>query len=207
MNAWDRLADGTTIQATVEALAKNGMTTHVVPDAAAANAKVTEIIPRGAQVMTMTSMTLTALGMTQHMNESGDYNSVRARYATMDKEKDGDFLEMQRLGSAPEWVIGSVHAVTEDGKVVIASNTGSQLAAYVYGASHVVWVVGAQKIVKNLDEAMKRIYEYVLPLESERANKAYNTTTGSNVSKLLIVNKEVWPDRISIILVKEKLGF
>jgi hypothetical protein len=132
---------------------------------------------------------------------------VRAQFAKMDRDKSEDAVEMRRLGAAPEWTIGSVHAVTEDGNIVIASNTGSQLPAYAYGAGHVVWVVGAQKVVKNLDEAMKRIYEYVLPLESERANKAYSMTHGSFVSKMLIVNREVQSNRISMIIVKENLGF
>ncbi|MBI3420960.1 MAG: lactate utilization protein [Candidatus Sungbacteria bacterium] len=207
MNAWSKLADEAAIATTIEALAKNGITATVAEDGAAAKAKVLEIIPKGAQVMTMTSMTLSAIGVVDEFNDSGNYDSVRAQFAKMDQEKSEDALEMRRLGVAPEWTVGSAHAVTQDGSVVIASNTGSQLPAYAYGAGHVVWVVGAQKIVKNFDEAMKRIYEYVLPLESERANKAYNITTGSNVSKLLVVNKEVQPGRISIILVKEKLGF
>ncbi len=99
-----------------------------------------------------------------------------------------------------------MHAVTEDGKVLIASNSGSQLPAYAYGSGHVIWVVGAQKIVKNLDEGIKRIYEHSLPLESERARKAYGVP-GSAVNKLLIINKEIIPGRITMILTKEKLGF
>ena len=97
-----------------------------------------------------------------------------------------------------------MHAVTEDGKVIIASATGSQLPAYAYGSSHVIWVVGSQKIVKDLDEGMKRVYEYVLPLENERAKKAYG---GSSINKLLIFNKEGTAGRITMIIVKEKLGF
>jgi hypothetical protein len=113
--------------------------------------------------------------------------------------------EMVKLGATPEYMVGSVHAVTEDGTVVIASNTGSQLAGYVASAAHVVWVVGVQKIVPNLDEAIKRIYEYTLPLEDERVLQAYGIN--SNVSKLLIVHKEVMPGRTTMILVKENLGF
>ena len=120
--------------------------------------------------------------------------------------RETDHREMQRLGAAPEYVIGSVHAVTEDGKVIIASNTGSQLPGYAYSADHVIWVVGAQKIVKNVDEGIKRIYEYVLPLESERAHKAYGVE-GSFVSKLLIMNREPNPNRIKIILIKEPAGY
>jgi hypothetical protein len=113
---------------------------------------------------------------------------------------------MQMMGAVPQIALGSVHAVTEEGQLVIASNTGSQLGAYAYGSEKVVWVVGTQKIVKNLDEAMKRIYEYVLPLESERVKKAYGMER-SNVSKLLIINKEVKPGRAVVVLVKESLGF
>ena len=121
----------------------------------------------------------------------------------MDQKIQG--AEMKKLGAAPEWAIGSVHAVTEDGKVVVASATGSQLPAYAYGSLHVLWIVGAQKIVKDMNEATKRVYEYVLPLESERAMKAYGM--GSNVNKELIFNKEVTPGRITMIIVKEKIGF
>src|SRR5581483_9685420 len=106
-------------------------------------------------------------------------------------------------GAAPEWSLGSVHAVTEDGKVIIASNTGSQLPAYAYGSSHVIWVVGAQKIVTGLDDGMRRLREYILPKESVRLRKAYNLpdTAQSNISKLLIVNKEIAAGRITVILV------
>jgi hypothetical protein len=97
--------------------------------------------------------------------------------------------------------------VTETGEALIASNTGSQLPAYAYGAEKIVWVIGAQKIVADREAAMKRIYEYVLPLEGERANKAYNITSGSAVNKLLIVNKENVPSRVTIVLVNEALGF
>jgi hypothetical protein len=98
-----------------------------------------------------------------------------------------------------------VHAVTEDGKVIVASKSGSQLPAYAYGSNHVIWVVGAQKIVKDLDEATKRVYDYVLPLENERAKAAYNME--SSVDKFLVFHKEVVPARITMIIAKEKLGY
>ncbi len=103
-------------------------------------------------------------------------------------------------------MVGSVHAVTENGQVVVASNTGSQLPAYAYGSQNVIWVVGTQKIVSDLDAAFNRINEYVLPLEADRARKAYGVE-GSNVSKLLILNKEINPNRIKLIFVNENLGF
>ena len=150
----------------------------------------------------MTSVTLDTLGISKEINESGAYASVRKTFATL-AEND---REKKHLGAAPTWSIASAHAVTEDGSIMIASNTGSQLPAAAYGADHVIFVVGGQKIVKNVEEGMKRVYEYVLPLESERAHKAYGVP-GSFVSKILIINKEVEPNRIHIIIVNEVLGF
>lgn len=204
---WDTPASDETITKTIDALTESGIETTVVNNGEEAKAKVLELLPKKAEVMTMTSVTLDTIGVTQAVNESDDYNSVKNTLTKLDRNTQA--AEMQKLGSAPEWTLGSVHAITEDGKVVIASNTGSQLPAYAYGSQHVIWVVGTQKIVKNLDDAMKRIYDYILPIETKRARKAYGLpdTWDSNVSKLLIVNKEVTPKRIQIILVKEQLGF
>lgn len=204
MKIWDKLADNRTIKKVVAALKVNGIDALVVEDGREAKKKVLKLIPDGSEVMTMTSVTLDSTGISEEINkEDGNFRPVRDRLYAMDRNIQAQ--EMNRLGSAPEFVVGSVHAVTEDGSVLIASNTGSQLPAYAYGAVHVLWVVGAQKIVKNTDEGIKRIYEYTLPLESERAKKAYGV--GSAVNKLLIINKEVQPGRITLILVKEKLGF
>ena len=152
----------------------------------------------------MTSVTLEQTGIAKEINESGNYNAVRNKLYSMDKKTYGK--RIQKLGAAPEWAVGSVHAVTQDGKIVVASATGSQLPAYSYGSLNVILVVGTQKIVGNIDEAFKRIYEYTLPLESERARKAYGVP-GSAVNKMLIINKEMQENRINVIFVGEALGF
>ena len=154
----------------------------------------------------MSSETLRTSGIADLINESGKFDSVKNKLNKLNREK--DFKEMQKLGGTPDYVIGSVHAVTSEGHVFIASNTGSQLPAYIYGASHVIWVIGTQKIVEDDSEALKRIYDYVLPKESVRLADQYgNPEIKSNVSKLVIVNKEFNPERIKIIFVKESLGF
>ncbi len=203
MKNWADLADEEMLTSTVAALKTNNITALVVNTGMEAKQKVLELIPKGAQVMTMSSETLIAIGLTKDINESGDYDAVKPKLLKMDRATQSH--EMQKLGSTPEWTVGSVHAVTQDGHTLIASNTGSQLPAYVYGSTHVIWVVGTQKIVTDTAEGMKRIYEYVLPLESARMKKVYNVP--SNVSKLLIFNKEIIPNRITLIFVKEKLGF
>ena len=113
--------------------------------------------------------------------------------------------EMQKMGTTPDYMIGSVHAVTETGQIVIASKTGSQLAGYAAGAAHVIWVAGTQKIVPTVEIGLRRIEEYTLPLENSRALIAYGMK--SSVSKLLIVIDEAVHGRTTMILVKENLGY
>src|SRR5258708_946511 len=203
MKNWTELPDQKIIEKTIESLKANGIDAFSVENGKEAKEKALELITQWAEIMTMTSVTLDSIGLPKEINESGKYDSVRNKLNSLDRKTQG--REMQKLGAAPEWVVGSVHGITQDGKVLVASNTGSQLPAYVYGSDHVVWVVGAQKIVKDLDEAWKRLYEHTLPLESERLKKIYNVP--SFVSKVLIVQKEIKPGRITMIIVKEVLGF
>ena len=95
--------------------------------------------------------------------------------------------------------------MTEDGHAVIASFSGSQIGPYVSGAGKVIWVVGAQKIVRDVAEGIRRVEEHVFPLEDDRLQRALGVHT--QLAKLLIYNKEVVPGRVTIILVKEELGF
>ncbi len=199
-----QLASDESVQKTAKALEANNLKTIIVKNGKEAKEKVLKFIPEDSEVMTMTSVTLDTIGLSEQINKAdGKFKPVRDKLYAMDRNTQS--REMAKMGSAPDWVVSSVHAVTEDGRLLIASNTGSQLSAEAYGGGKVIFVVGTQKIVKDTTEGLKRIYEYTLPLEDERAQKAYGMR--SNVSKILIINKEVVPERIIIILVKEKLGF
>ena len=198
-----QLADDAAIQRAIAALQTSGVEAVVVQSQEEAKRKFFEMLPAGAEVMNNSSVTLDTIGIAKEIVDSGRYDAVRNKLNKMDRATHNS--QMQKLGAGPDWAVGSAHAVTEDGKVMIASNTGSQLSAYAGGASNVIWVVGAQKNVKDFEEGLKRIYEYSLPLERERAKKAYGID--SNVSKILVINKEVKPGRLSMIIVKEKLGF
>ncbi|MDB5076322.1 MAG: hypothetical protein JWO42_2501 [Chloroflexi bacterium] len=207
--AWAKLASDEQIARTAAALEANGMRTIVADTGDAARHEVFKLLPVGAQVLTMTSRTLETIGVAEEINEPSEvteprrFDAVRPKLLQMDMKT--QWSEMRRLGASPDYTIGSVHAVTEHGEVLVASASGSQHAAYVYGAGSVIWVVGSQKIVADRDAAFKRIYEYSLPREDERAREAYGM--GSAVNKVLVVNREFMPDRITIILVKQELGF
>jgi L-lactate utilization protein LutC len=199
--AYARLASDEQIGRAAKALEANGIRVFIAANGEEAKTKVFETIPAGAEVFTANSRTLDSLGIPAEVDRR--YDSVRVKLVSLNPQT--QMREMIKLGAAPEYTVGSVHAVTEDGTVVIASNTGSQLSGYVAGAAHVVWVVGAQKIVRNLDEAMKRIREYTYPLEDERALQAYGVN--SNISKLLIIHREVMAGRTTMVIVKQNLGF
>ena len=190
------------IEKTVGALQKNGIEALVFVSREELKKKVFELIPENAEIMTMTSMSLTELGIDTGINDSGHYNSVRKKFSRMDRKSQG--MEMRKLGAAPEYAIGSIHAVTESGEIMIASATGSQLPAYAYGAVRVIWVVGTQKIVKDAYEAVERIYKYCLPMEEARAQKAHGR--GSKIAKILTIASEE-PGRITILFLKETIGF
>lgn len=199
---WTKLADDKTIEQTATALKKRGFDVMVVETGADAKKKVIELIPKNAQVMDMTSVTLQEIGITKEI-ESGEYDSLRKKIMAITDEKERNAFRKNTI--TPDYAVGSVQAITEDGQLVMASATGSQLAPYVYGATNIIWVAGAQKIVKNLEDGIKRVYEQTLPLESERVKKLYGMPH-SVVSKIFIYENER-PGRVRIILVKEKLGF
>jgi hypothetical protein len=200
--SYSKLATEKAINETAEALRANGFDVMLVPTVMEAKEQVLGLIPAGSEVMTMSSETLRLSGIAAEINDSGRYDATRNKLSSMDRAS--QHREMQRLGAAPEWSIGSVHAVTRDGHLLIASASGSQLPAHAFGADHVVFVVGCQKIVADVADGMKRIYEHALPLENVRAQEAYGQP--SSVNQILIMNKQR-AGRVTVMLVKEAIGF
>lgn len=202
---WDfaRLASDEQIKRTARALEENGIRVLIAEHGEEAEKMVFDLLPEGAEVFTASSQTLEQLGIPASLEQSEQYELVREKLKRMDKETQQ--REMEEMGATPQYILGSVHAVTEDGQVLVASNTGSQLAPYAASAANVIWVVGAQKIVRDMDEAVRRIEEYAYPREDERLREAMGVPSG--VNKVLWINKEVRPDRVTMIIVKEELGY
>jgi hypothetical protein len=197
------LADDGRVKRTTAALEANGITVLRAADAAEAKRIVLDLIPDGAQVHHGASQTLEATGIVEEIEKSGRFEHLRPRIYSMDRKTQGD--EIRRLAAAPDVMLGSVHAVTETGSLVAASMSGSQLGPYASGAGRVILVVGTQKIVSDLEEALRRVNEYAFPLEDARAQAAYGIR--SAVNKVLVINREVNPGRITVVLVDEVLGF
>jgi LUD domain len=197
------LASDQQIDKTAAALERNGITSLIVDTGAEARAAVSSILPIGAEVFNNTSRTLEAIGIAEDVERSGLYQPLRPRLYQMDREMQG--REMRQLAAAPDYVVGSVHAVTEEGSVLIASASGSQLGPLVSGAGHVIFVIGAQKIVADVATGLRRIYEYCFPLEDRRAREAYGVPSG--VNNILIINRAITPSRVNAIFVRQSLGF
>ncbi|HKD77302.1 MAG TPA: LUD domain-containing protein [Ktedonobacterales bacterium] len=198
-----RVASDEDITTVVAALTANGMAASVVENRAEARSRVLDLLPEGAEVYTALSQTLEALGLREEISASSRYVPLRPQIEQLGREGRTSRAGRKLLAS-PEYVIGSVHAITHQGQALIASGGGSQLAGYAYGASHAIWVVGTQKIVRNVDEGLRRIWEYSYPLENQRMQSLYGMD--SFPAKILLVQKEL-PGRISVLLVKEALGF
>ena len=198
-----KLANDEKIERTSKALEANGIYTLIAENAAEAKKLFFELVPEGAEIFLGASVTLEQTGIREEVDKSGRFDALRPKMFAMNRETQG--REIRKMISAPDYAAGSVHAVTEDGHVLIASNTGSQLGPYASGAGKVIWVVGAQKIVKDLNEGFRRIEEHVLPLEEAHMQELYKVSTA--VSKVLIFNREIRPNRITMIIVKEELGF
>ena len=196
------LASDDRIARTAAALERNGIRPLLAATGAEARGLVGSLITDGAEVYDNTSQTLEAIGVADDIERSGRYQPLRLRLYRMDREMQR--REMRTLAASPDYVVGSAHALTEDGSLLIASASGSQLGPVVSGAEHVILVIGAQKIVADIATGMRRIYEYCYPLEDARARRAYGVPSG--VNNILIVNKAMTADRLTAIIVKERLG-
>lgn len=197
-----QLASEDQIMQTMQALEAHGIRTVVVETGEEARRRVLELIPDRAEVYNSPSHTLEVIGLESDILQATRFVPVRARLQTLDHTKEQ--RERRRVTASPDVLVGSIQAITQTGQVLLASASGSQLSSAAAGAGQIIWVVGSQKLVRTLEEGLQRIQEYCLPLEDVRTRQVYGQP--SAINKLLIVQGEHIPGRITIILVKQPLG-
>jgi hypothetical protein len=200
---FSKLASDAHIEQTVQALKAKNIQALVVNSGEEACRAVLELLPQGAEVHSGMSRTLEQIGLTAIIEESGRYQAVRPQLRQLDRVKQN--REYRRMASSPDFMLGSVHAVTQDGQVVVGSGGGSQVAPYAFGAGKVIWVVGAQKLVPTLQDALQRLHEYSYPLEDERMQAVVGRP--AQLNQILIIQGNLQPGRLTMIIVKENLGF
>jgi hypothetical protein len=190
------------IEQVARALRANNIEAVVVATGAEARRLALDLIPDGAEVHTAKSKTLEDIGLFAELHESGRYDALRPRYLKMDRATQG--REIRKLTAAPDFMLGSVHAVTEDGALVTASYSGSQIGPYAGSAGRLILVVGSQKIVRDLDEALWRIREVAFPYEDARLREQLGVRT--KIAKILVTYLDPRPGRTTVFLVKEPVG-
>jgi hypothetical protein len=192
----------TAVDAVAAALESHNIEAVVVETAAEARQAVLDRLTDGAEVHWGKSKTLEDLGLVKELTESGRWDAIRPRYLAMDRATQA--REIRKLISAPDFILGSVAAVTVDGALVAASATGSQLAGYASGAGRLILVVGSQKIVPDLDAALARIHDVVFPWEDARVFEQLGAHT--QLQRVLILYGEWTTGRTTVILVREPVG-
>jgi acyl-CoA hydrolase len=194
-------ASGAVLEALAERLRTRNFEVIIVDDAAAATAEVLSRVPEGSQVHTGKSKTLEDAGIFQEFMDNEKYDFIRRRTMKMDRNTQRD--EMRKAGAAPDIMVNSAHAVTEAGQIVMTSATGSQIGPIAYGAGKLILVIGSQKVVPDLNTALRRIEDYVIPYEEDRLNVAHGV---AKMNRTLILEGEHTPGRTTIILVREPIG-
>lgn len=195
------------IHRTVEAVNGRGIHAELVETKEQALARIQAIIPPEAVVMTGGSVTLQQIGF-EAVLISGQHPWRNFKADLLAEQDPVKQSAMRRQGALAEYYLGSVNALAETGELVFASGTGSQLPAYAYTSRNVIWVAGAQKIAPTLEDALRRVREYVLPLEDERQKK-FGNKTGSYIGRILIFEYEpaFLRRNLTLILVNQVLGF
>jgi hypothetical protein len=190
------------LEALADRLRERNFEVVIVQNGQAAKSAVMERLPEGASVHSGKSKTLEDAGVFEELMNSHRYDFLRRRTNQMDRMTQRD--EIRRLTSSPDVMLGSAHAVTKAGQIVITSASGSQIGPIASGAGKLVLVIGSQKIVPDLDTAFRRIEEHVFPWEDARLREAMNI--GTKITRTLILDRDFMPGRTTIILVREPIG-
>ena len=205
--AYDTLPTPERVQRTVESVNALGIHAEFVETKEAALERVQALIPPGCVVMTGGSVTLQQIGL-EEILISGNHPWRNFKDDLLAEKDPVKQSTMRRQGTLAEYCLGSVNALAETGELVFASGSGSQLPAYAYSSRNVIWVVGAQKITPTLEDALRRVREYVLPLEDQR-QKNLGNKAGSRINRILIIEGEPAYLRrnLTLILVNQVLGY
>jgi L-lactate utilization protein LutC len=191
------------LQAVAERLRERNFETIIVANGAEAKAAVMARIPDGVEVHSGKSKTLEDIGVFAELMASDRYDFVRKRTSKMDRKTQA--REIRKLGASPDVMLGSVQALTEAGQLVVASASGSQIGPYASGAGTLILVVGSQKIVPDLETALRRITEHVQPYEDARLREQMGI--GTKLTRILILERDYNPGRTTVMLVREPVGF
>ena len=183
------------------ALVARNIEAIVVDSAGEAREQALALVPEGSEVHWAKSRTLDDTGLTEILG-SDRYDAVRPKYMAMDRRTQG--REIAKIMAAPDYMLGSVQAITEAGELIVVSYAGSQIGPYAGSAGRVILIVGSQKIVPDVEAGIRRAREVVMPYEDARLREQLGV--GTKLAKLLVMYEEPRPGRVTVILVREPVG-
>lgn len=204
---YDTLASPEIVTKAIAGLKERGIEGEFVQTKGDALERIKSLIPQGASVMSGASRTLEEIGFIDHL-KSGTHGWNNFKDVILAEKDPAKQAELRKQSVLSDYYLGSVHALTESGEMVIASNTGSQLPHLVYTSQNLILIVSTKKIVPDMNGAMGRLHDYVFPLEDARM-KSVGVAAGSYISKVLIFNREAAFNKrsVRVIFVNERLGF
>ena len=205
---YTQLAPNESITKTVTALKANNFEPEVVATGADALARIKELIPKSASVMNGASKTLEEIGFVDYLKTGAHgWNNL---HTGITKETDPEKQAVLRKQSVlSDFYLGSAHAITEQGEILVASATGSQLPHLVFTSPNLILVVSTKKITSDLMTAFDRLKTHIIPLEDLHMKEIYGPESGTLYAKSLVLHKEhpMMQRHVHVLLVEENLGF
>jgi prefoldin subunit 5 len=204
--AYDTVATENSINSAIESLSKRNIEAVTVNTKSEALSMIKDLVPAGASVMNGSSTTLIEIGFVDYL-KSDDHKWINMHEPIIKESDPTKQAVLRQAATHSDFYLGSAQALTESGELLIASNTGSQLPNIVFTSKNLILVLGTQKIVKSLDEAITRLKEHVVPLEDKRSMAAYGAPTSINQMLIFQGNNPYMGRSVKVIIVKEALGY
>ena len=198
---------------TIEAINKNNMNGYLVNTKEELIEKIKELVKENSTVSCGGSMSLFETGVIEHLRSG--------RYKFLDRYKEGlsreDITKIFKESFFADAYFASSNAVTEDGKLYNVDGNGNRVAAMLFGPEKVILVVGVNKIVSNIEEAIKRNKEISAPANAKRLDKmtpcskvGYCMKCKGNdkiCREFTVISSQINKDRIHVIFMNESIGY
>jgi L-lactate utilization protein LutB len=201
---WNSIPSPQSVDKTVREIEARGIKVLISRNAEEALDILKKIIPPGAEVMNGSSTTLIEIGYEEYIAKSRSGWKVvhdLIRGENDDKKR----ADLRRRSVTADYFLSGANAIASTGEIVACDASGSRVGAWPFAAGHLILVVGINKIVPTLEDALKRVREYAYRLENVRALKAYGMP--SVMGKCVILAHEKNEGRVTLILVNEALGY
>lgn len=211
---------GERIKRTIAALEKNGFGAKYCPSAKEACEEVLKLIPAGSKVGVGGSLTLEEIGLIETLDRREDVTFLNPTKA-LETETDiaaamAKMLPIMREIYTCDLFLSGTNAVTEKGQLFNIDGNGNRVGAMFFGPKQVIVVAGQNKIVEDLDEAVRRVRHYAAPTDAKRipvptpcaeTGVCVDCNSPARICNIFVtLHKRPMATPITVVLVGEELG-